>query len=256
MKKGIIILLGIILMTSSIKANNIEKNTFTIITNYNYNNSVSFFENRVEFFIFPNGNFDFDMRYNKRNLRIRRDFKGRIRSIGNILVNYNHRNNVSRIGDIRMRYHNNRLINVGDLRIRYNRWNSPIFYGQVRNYNYNGIRFNVNIGDICEYNDPYFYRNDFNRNYIQFREDRNYYYYRSRINSRIGNRGSIIKRKKSNSRISNRNVTIRSSKEFNNKNKLKRSNKSVRSDNDVSKHTFNKKRQKSSTKNRQRRDRS
>ena len=211
MKKGILILLGMFMMVSSVEAKTGENlpNRYRVF-NYSYENSVNFFENGIEFFIFTNGDFDFDASLRNRNLRINRDFNGRIRAIGNVFIRYDRFGNVTRIGDVFMRYNRNRLVRVGDLRVNYDRWGYPVFYGNVRDFYYNnGVRINVNFGDVFVYNDPYFFRNDFRRNYIQFREDRNFYYYKARPNARLGKRSSIIKRRKSNATIGRRNTINR-----------------------------------------------
>jgi hypothetical protein len=198
MKKGIFILLGMFMMVSTVEAKKGEdlSNRFGV-NYYTYNNAVNFFENGIEFFVFTNGDFDFDLNATNRNVRIDRDFEGRIRRIGNVSLRYDFRGNVTRIGNIRINYFSNRLRSVGDLRVRYDRWNAPIFYGNVNNFYYNnGVRFSVNFGDVFGYNDRFFSRNDFGRNYNKFREDRNFFYYRARPNANIGNRSTIIKRRK------------------------------------------------------------
>jgi hypothetical protein len=203
MKKGILILLGMFMMVSTIEAKNGENlsSKLKIETSYDaynyYNNAVNFFESGIEFFIFTNGEFDFDTRFNSRGIRINRDFRGRITNVGNVFIRYDSRGNVTRIGNVLIRYSRGLLANVGDLRVRYDHWNTPVFYGNVRNFYYNnGIRFNVSFGDVCDYNDVYFSRNDFGRNYAQFREDNNFYYYRARPNANIGKRSTILKRRK------------------------------------------------------------
>ena len=184
-------------MVSTVEAKTFDNSPDRFSINYAYNDAVNFMERGIEFFIFANGEFDFDVRSNHRSLRIRRNFNGRIRSIGSVYISYDLRGNVTRIGNIAMRYFRGRLTNVGDLRVRYDRWELPIFYGNVRDFYYNnGVRFNVSFGDVCDYNDTYFFRNDFNRNYAQFREDRNFYYYRANPNARIGKRSTILKRRK------------------------------------------------------------
>ncbi len=198
MKKGILIVLGMFLMISTVetKANENVSNRFGV-NYYSYNNAVNFFENGIEFFVFTNGDFDFDINTNRRT-RIIRDFRGRIQRIGNVRLRYDFRGNVTRIGNIRINYFRNRLTNVGNLRIRYDRWGQPIFNGNVRNFYYdNGIRFNINFGDVFSYNDVFFRDNSFRRNYAQIREDRNFIYYRAKPNARTGNRSKIIKRRKS-----------------------------------------------------------
>lgn len=165
--------------------------------NYSYNNAVNFFERGIEFYVFTNGNFDFDTNSRNRRTRIDRDYSGKIRRIENVTISYDYRGNVTRIGNISLRYYRDRLTNVGDLRVRYDSWGNPLFYGNVRDYYYNnGIRFNISFGDVCNYNDSYFYGNDFRTNYSKFREDKNYYYYRAKTNAKIGKRSTILKRRK------------------------------------------------------------
>lgn len=201
------------MMVSTVEAKNGENlpNRIGINNAYNnYNDAVNFFERGIEFFVFTNGDFDFDSRFNNRGLRINRDFNGRIRNVGNVFINYDFRGNVTRIGSVFIRYSRGLLTNVGDLRVRYDRWNYPVFYGNVRDFYYNnGVRFNISFGDVCDYNDAYFYRNDFGRNYTQFREDNNFYYYRANSNARIGKRSTILKRRKPASATTNRKYTKR-----------------------------------------------
>ncbi|MEE9408316.1 MAG: hypothetical protein V3V28_09595 [Polaribacter sp.] len=210
MKKGVLILLGMFMMVSTVEAKNGNYLPNNNWVNYSYNNAVNFTERGIEFFIFTNGEFDFDTNYNdtyydyngrrtrSSGVKIDRDYRGRVRRIGNVFVNYDYRGNVSRIGNVYMRYFRGNLTKVGNLRISYNRGGYPEFYGHVKdNFYYdNGFRINLNIGDICNYNDTYFYRSDFRKNYSQIREDNNYYYYRANTNAKIGKRSKILKRRK------------------------------------------------------------
>lgn len=210
MKKGILILVGMFIMVATVKANTTIKIPNRIEVNYTYNNAVNFIENGIEFLIFTNGDFDFNTFENssyydykgsriKNNsrLRIDRDYRGRIKRVENVFITYDYRGNVSRVGSVFIRYYRDRLTKVGDLNVRYDRYGYPVFYGNVRNYYYNnGIRFNINFGDVCDYNDAYFYRSDFSRNYNRFREDANFYYYKANPNAKIGKRSTIIKRRK------------------------------------------------------------
>ena len=219
MKKGVLILIGIIMMVSTVEAKNGNElpNRFGFV--YSYDNAVNFEERGVEFFVFTNGEFDFNTNYNdsyydyngnrrrgNRGVNIDRDYRGRINRIGNAFINYDRNGNVTRIGNVFMRYYRGQLTNVGNLRVRYNYWGNPTFYGAVKNnyYNYNGFRINLNIGDICDYNDDYFYRNDFRTNYTRVREDRNYYYYRANPNAKIGKRSKTLRRRKPASSLKNR----------------------------------------------------
>ena len=211
------------LTVSTIEAKKNETVTYNFDINYySYNNAINFFEGGIEFYVFINGDFDFYSNHTNRRIRIDRDFQGRIRRIGNVGLRYDFRGNVTRIGNIHINYFRNRLSNVGNLQVQYDRWGQPIFYGNVRNFYYdNGIRFNVNFGDVCNYNDPYFFRNDFRRNYTQFREDRNFYYYKARPNARIGKRSTIIKRRKQ-AVVRNNNIIRRNNNAIYRKNRVKR----------------------------------
>lgn len=198
MKKGILLLLGMFLMVSTIEATHSNKLSIRNGFDYSYNNAVNFVERGIEFFVFTNGEFDFDTSFRNRGVRIQRDFKGRIRNVGNVFLNYDRFGNVSRIGNVFIRYHRGRLISVGNLRVHYNSWGEPVFRGNVNAnfYYHNGVRFNVNFGDVCNYNDVYFFGREFRRNYSQIREDRDFYYYRANTNARVGKRSQILKRRK------------------------------------------------------------
>ncbi|MGK0326142.1 MAG: hypothetical protein ACJA2M_000570 [Polaribacter sp.] len=219
MKKGVLILLGMFIMVSAIEAKNGERSLIRKVSvYYNYNNAVNFTESGIKFFIFTNGDFDFnsyvaDSYYNyngrkfhkNRAVKVNRDYSGRITRIGNAIINYDYRGNVTRIGSVFLRYRFGQLTNVGDLSVQYDRWGNPNFYGNVRDFYFeNGIRFSINFGDVFDYNDTYFYRNDFKNNYTQFREDKNFYYYKARPKGKIGERSTILKRRKHASTISKR----------------------------------------------------
>ena len=196
-----LIILSMILFTSvSISAEentiNPNRNFFT----YSYDNAVYFVERGIEFNVFLNGDFDFSTRrnfavYNRnrygfnRNVRISRDFDGRIRRIGNV--------------NVRMNNFRGRLTRVGNLSIRYDRWGYPRFFGNVNSFR--NTRFNGNIGNVYFYNDPFFFNANFRRNYTKFREDRNFFYYKARPNARVENGKRIIKRRKTESTRRNNN---------------------------------------------------
>jgi hypothetical protein len=221
MKKGILILIGMFIMVSNTKAKTDNNTPNNFGAHYNYKDAVNFIERGIEFFIFTNGDFDFNINQNdshydynesrnKNNngVRINRDYRGRITRIENTFINYDFKGNVSRIGSVFIRYYRDRLVKVGDLRIRYNRFGFPFFYGNVRDYYYNnGIEYSINFGDVCDYNDTYFYRSEFSINYNQFREDSNFYYYRANPNAKIGKRSTILRRRKPASNIDrNKNI--------------------------------------------------
>ncbi|MDP4599671.1 MAG: hypothetical protein NWS84_00845 [Polaribacter sp.] len=211
MKKNILILVGILgIFASNIaKAEAINSRNFEI--NFNYNDAVNFFERGVEFFVFANGDFDFDTSNSyQKGIRIDRDFRGRIRSVGNVFINYDRFGNVTRIGSVFINYHRGQLASVGDLRVFYDRYGYPVFRGNVNDFYYdNGVRFSVNFGRIYNYNDSFFTNRDFDRSYTRFREDLDFYYYKSNRNNNIADDNLIIKRRKTSDDNNNRRETAR-----------------------------------------------
>ena len=216
MRTGILLLLAMMSLTT-INANNIEKSTSKIGVTNRYNDAVTFVERGIQFHVFLNGDFDFNThydRYSDYGVRIDRDRRGRIRSVGSVYINYDSRGNVKRIGSVFMKYKFGQLFKVGNLHISYDRWGNPRYRGFVKpghhhhhdddhyyyddNYYDDGVDVNIdiNIGAIFDYNDVYFYRKDFTRNYRQFREDNDFYYYKALPNARIGKKSKIIKRRK------------------------------------------------------------
>ncbi|SEE65624.1 hypothetical protein SAMN04487765_3630 [Tenacibaculum sp. MAR_2010_89] len=218
MRTGILFLLTIMFLTP-LSANNINKSTSKIGVTYRYDDAVTFVERNVQFHVFLNGEFDFNTHYRdtkyvdyygrrtktNRGVRIDRDFKGRIRRIGNVFVNYDYRGNVTRIGSVFIRYRRGQLTKVGNLRVRYDRWGNPFYKGDVKSQRYyneyescdDRFSIDINIGDVFDYDNAYFYRRDFRNNYRQFKEDNNFFYYRAKPNARIGKRSKVLKRRKS-----------------------------------------------------------
>lgn len=220
-----ILFLAVIMCLATVSANNNDKSTSKIGVNYHYNESVTFFERGIKFHVFLNGDFDFNThpqsnryydvngyRYGNGGVRIEKDYRGRVRRVGNVFINYDRRGNVKRIGSVHMRYKYGNLSRVGNLRIKYNRWGQPHFKGSVKrnkHYYYDddyyeddyydrddfNIEFDVNI-DIFDYDDVYFYRRDFRDNYNKFREDNNFYYYKATPNAKVNEKRKFIKRRK------------------------------------------------------------
>jgi len=207
MKKALLLFLGMmsfVTLSANDKTVSFEK---TITTN-SYDEAVSFIERGVQFHVFLNGDFEFDTpnrhyytynnnRYRKNNIRIDRDYQGRIKRIGANYIRYDYRGNVTRIGNIRIYYRRGVVRKVGDLKVSYNNWGDPYFYGNVhRDYYDSGIQFSLNFGNVFNYNDRYFYDYSFKNNYRKYREDKHYYYYKVRPNGKVGKRGKFIKRRK------------------------------------------------------------
>ncbi|MDG2194238.1 MAG: hypothetical protein P8K77_05190 [Polaribacter sp.] len=211
MKTKILLATAIFLLGASVQANNKYFSIKKTTKKSNSDRVITFTERGILFHVFLNGDFDFNAlpsntryyNYNRRRTRtntsrprIYRDYYGRVNRIGSISIAYDHYGNVKRIGYIRMKYRYNQLVKIGHLRIGY-RYGIPKFYGHVKHPIYNthdfDVDFSLYIDDIYDYNHQFFYGKSFRKNYRQLREDRNYYYYKSRSKKAPH---KIIKRRK------------------------------------------------------------
>jgi len=207
MKKALLLFLGIMSFVT-VSANDKNVQTERVITINSYDEAVTFVERGVQFHVFLNGDFEFEnpnrqyyrhnnRRYSQNNIRIDRDYKGRIKRIGANYIRYDYRGNVTRIGNIRIYYRRGFIRKVGDLKVSYNNWGDPYFHGNVhRDYYDSNFQFSLNLGSIFNYNDRYFYDYSFKNNYRKYREDKYYYYYKVKPNGKVGKRGKLIKRRK------------------------------------------------------------
>ncbi|WP_415060069.1 hypothetical protein [Flavobacterium sp.] len=156
---------------------------------------IVFMERGIEFFVFLNGDFDFNTRPNDSHggifyrrggtrgttavavnygVRIEHDSFGRVRRVGNTFINYDSRNRVSRIGSIFMNYNRFGLSRIGGMEIVYNRRGMIVdTIGHV-----NGWRGNHGYAHTTYYgNYNYYYGNDYNDGYAYNEND--YYYYKA-----------------------------------------------------------------------------
>ena len=140
-------------------------------TRFSFEEPIVFTERGIEFYIFPNGEFDFNTvettssgtvyKHGRRNtnttygapagVQIEHDAAGRIRRIGNVFMNYDRENRIKRIGSVYMTYNRFALTQVGNLKILYNRNGQIVsIIGNVkyetptRTYAYNGGNQNGN----------------------------------------------------------------------------------------------------------------
>ncbi|MFK7749642.1 MAG: hypothetical protein AB8B65_14695 [Kordia sp.] len=155
MKNYYLLFVGLLLSVTTTQANVISDQTNGsengLTNRYRYAQPIQFVERGVEFFVFLNGEFDFNThpvnyrrgrrnavnrtfgaprvrtRGNVRNtrnigVRVEHDNNGRVRRIGNLFINYDRFGRVKRIGSIYMRYHNRhgKLKQIGGLRLKYN----------------------------------------------------------------------------------------------------------------------------------------
>lgn len=173
----------------------------TVTRKFNSNEPIAFVERGISFYVFQNGDFDFNTRpedsdgdyyyktagsraennVNRRpqnyGIKIEHDSFGRVRRVGNTFINYDFSNRVSRIGTVYMRYNRFALTQVGGLRIVYNRRGQIVdVFGSVKN------RYNDNCNNVNQNNYSYssgyqlntnddFDNNDYSNN--------DYYYYKT-----------------------------------------------------------------------------
>jgi hypothetical protein len=156
---------------------------------YSFNEPIAFIERGIEFFVFPNGDFDFNTRpedsqgdyfyktagkrstvvmsrgFGNYGVRIEHDSFGRVRRVGNTFINYDSRDRVSRIGSVYMRYNRFALTQIGGMRIVYNHRGDIIdMIGNIRGFRNQGYVYhnNHNVYSYQAYNDNayYYYKED------------------------------------------------------------------------------------------------
>ena len=155
---------------------------------FSQNEPIEFTERGIAFYVFPNGEFDFnttptvnnDVYYRRtttatsegrRNfipenngVRIEHDALGRVRRIGNVFINYDFQNRIKRIGTVYMSYNRFALDQIGGLKIIYNRRGQIInMYGSVKGFeanycNINSYEYNSNYNNIPSNTSQYYYR--------------------------------------------------------------------------------------------------
>jgi hypothetical protein len=186
MKKITLLVATVLLVENVVNATEVR-------TRYSFDEPISFVERGIEFFVFPNGDFDFNTRpqdsegdyfyktAGKRGAkattargavnygtRIEHDSFGRVRRVGNTFINYDSRDRVSRIGTVYMRYNRYALTQIGGLQIVYDRRGDIVkMFGNVK-----GGR---NQGYV--YQNNYDYDHDYASN--NPRNDDDYYYYKA-----------------------------------------------------------------------------
>lgn len=151
MKKHVLLIAFVLGLLNVSFAN--EKNKKSILTNndtnrYGYMQPFKFIERGVEFYIFPNGDFDFNTHsqyrrsprrttsinisygaprsYNNHGVTIEHDRLGRVRRVGNVFINYDAFDRIKRVGSVYMNYNRNLIRNIGGLHIYYDRYHRII----------------------------------------------------------------------------------------------------------------------------------
>jgi hypothetical protein len=201
MKKITFLVASVLMITGFINATEVRITSTENSMGFNFEEPISFNERGIEFFVFTNGEFDFNTRpedsqgdyfykaAGKRGssnqarggfnygTRIEHDSFGRVRRVGNTFINYDGFDRVSRIGSVYMRYNRFALTQIGGMRIIYNhrgeivntvgnvKWNTNTGYA----YNYNYCNVNTNYYTASNYNnnDYYYYKADGTRAKIE-----------------------------------------------------------------------------------------
>ncbi|SEA14011.1 hypothetical protein SAMN05443667_10299 [Flavobacterium gillisiae] len=174
--KKITFLVASILLIGGGVANATERNTFSlerrVAVDFRNAEPIVFMESGVEFFIFTDGQFDFNTRpdarhkynrpyssgnknYDERGshnnryygVNVEHDRMGRVRRIGNISISYDRNDRVQRVGSVQMSYNRYALERVGGLEIIYNRRGQVVdTFGSVK-----GSRvYRNNDNDHCD----------------------------------------------------------------------------------------------------------
>lgn len=177
MKKITLLVASIFLIGSGV-ANATERNNTKSPVDFRNADPIVFTERGIEFFVFPDGQFDFnttpstgDMYYKsgKRNgpnktygtpasvrnrnygIKVEHDNMGRVRRIGNVFMNYDANDRIKRVGSVYMTYNRYALTQVGGLQIIYNRRGEIVdIFGAVkggRRYQYNQNNHDYNNTD-------------------------------------------------------------------------------------------------------------
>lgn len=136
---------------------------------FSFDEPIAFTERGIEFFVFPNGDFDFNTRPSDSHgefyfrgagkkgadvqnrgsvargpinygVLIEHDSFGRVRRVGNTFINYDINDRVTRIGTVYMKYNRFALSQVGGLRLVYDRRGDIVdMVGSVKGNRNNGF---------------------------------------------------------------------------------------------------------------------
>lgn len=195
MKKITFLVASILLLGNVANASEvIKKSGEERSTRFSFDEPISFMERGIAFFVFPNGEFDFNTRPDDSDgdyfyktagrrgsrtqargsinygTRIEHDSFGRVRRIGNTFINYDGNDRVNRIGSVYMRYNRFALTQIGGMQIVYNRRGDIVnMFGRVKGRGNNGYVYNHGNHDNY-YNDDNFTASNNN--------DNDYYYYK------------------------------------------------------------------------------
>lgn len=144
--KKITFLVASIFLFGGVVANAADRNDRRNAVDFRNADPIVFMERGVEFYIFADGQFDFNTRPStgevyyksgRRNanksfgshsnvqnrnygVRVEHDNRGRVRRVGNVMINYDANDRIKRVGSVYMGYNRYALDRVGGLQIIYN----------------------------------------------------------------------------------------------------------------------------------------
>ena len=202
--KKITFLVASIFLFGGIVANATDRNNRRSPVDFRNADPIVFTERGVEFYVFPDGQFDFntrpstgDMYYKQgrrtsavnktygspangqnRNygVKVEHDYMGKVRRIGNVMINYDANDRVKRVGSVYMTYNRYALTQVGGLQIIYNRRGQIVdIVGAVKGGR--AYQYAQNNDDECNNNNDYNNYNDYD--YAQNSNDEDKLYYRT-----------------------------------------------------------------------------
>jgi hypothetical protein len=196
MKKITFLVASILLFGSVAKASELNFTDVETRTRFSFDEPISFTERGIEFFVFPNGEFDFNTRPNdsqgdyyfktagRRTTAVERggplnygtliehDSFGRVRRIGNTFINYDSRDRVNRIGSVYIRYNRFAITQIGGLKIFYNRRGDIVdMIGSIKGHRNYGYAYNNQYQNTSDC--------DFENNYTVSNNNNDYYYYKA-----------------------------------------------------------------------------
>lgn len=167
-------------LASPVFSGNNDKKAYAL--HYDEAEPVVFLERGIEFYVFLNGDFDFNTHpeansnsgYHFRRpgtrtsienypiaygIKIEQDYLGRVRRVGNVFINYDNRGRVSRIGATYMKYNAFGLTKIGGLKITYNTKNQIVaMSGTVNAPQYPAYGYYQAPRDAYYGNSDYYYR--------------------------------------------------------------------------------------------------
>ena len=149
MKKGLLFIMTMIMMVSTVEAKIIDHRDDKLCAKRTTKvQPIVFVEKGVKFSILPNGKFKFKKLNSKNSLRAKnlhwknqrglnvlRDRKGRIVKVGKVNIFYSRDNKITQIGSVDLTYKHGRLKKVGNLYILQRPNGNFKYIGHVKKYN-------------------------------------------------------------------------------------------------------------------------